>query len=140
MSLVKRLMAFGAVFLMAFAVVGLLWVNSAVAQQVLKEPFPIQTQATFACTQANEGQLSCQVGTQCECKYYKTTREREAHFKWDCGIKRPSCPMVYHVIPGAQQLPPGFTIGRLPGTNGAAGKTLDQRQRNNGNNGNGNGG
>lgn len=137
MTLLPKLMAFCGACLMAFAVVALLWVNPVLAQQVLKEPFPIQTQATFACTQANEGQLSCQVGTQCECKYYKTTREREAHFKWDCGIKRPSCPMVYHVIPGAQQLPPGFTIGRLPGTNGRGdARTPDQRQRGNGNNGN----
>lgn len=84
------------------------------AQETMQQiPFPTQTQATFACSQANEGQLSCQVGTQCECKYFKKTREREAHWRWDCSMKRPSCPMVYTFVPGST-LPPGFALGRLP--------------------------
>lgn len=56
------------------------------------------TAEPLACVAETEGIATCYAGKVCECIYVPAAaaQARPAHFRWDCGILRPSC----HV-PGA---------------------------------------
>lgn len=60
---------------------------------VATAPSTVQGQA-FLCTEATAGQLSCQAGTVCECRFAQASAMEgtPAGWRWDCGIMRPRCP------------------------------------------------
>ncbi len=45
------------------------------------------------CTSKNVGELSCQAGKSCECKFFRASAMAGTpdRFSWDCGINRPNC-------------------------------------------------
>lgn len=47
----------------------------------------------FQCTEATAGQLACQAGTACECRWFHASAMEgtPAGWRWDCGILRPRC-------------------------------------------------
>jgi|SRR5690606_20052413 hypothetical protein len=48
---------------------------------------------SFACGESTAGQLSCQAGVACECRWFPASAMEgtPAGWRWDCGILRPRC-------------------------------------------------
>lgn len=68
----------------------------------------------FLCTEATAGQLSCQAGVACECRYAQASAMdgTPAAWRWDCGILRARCgaPSPATISDPSAALPDGLSI------------------------------
>jgi hypothetical protein len=92
---------------MRWIVIGLSWL-------ALWLPSPVDAQESV-CTIERAGIVVCIAGKLCSCSYDRggTVTGMPAGYRWDCGIKRPSCggaeaPATLNEYP--YLLPPGLTI------------------------------
>ncbi|MEZ5670605.1 MAG: hypothetical protein R3F55_24855 [Alphaproteobacteria bacterium] len=71
---------------------------------------------TFQCTEATAGQLSCQAGVACECRFAQASAMdgTPAGWRWDCGILRPHCgePVPATIEDYSDALPDVLSIDR----------------------------
>ena len=86
----------------------------ALATLAVPSAVPGAAAQAFLCTEATAGQLSCQAGTACECRFAQASAMdgTPAGWRWDCGILRPHCgpPVPATIADPNAALPDGLSI------------------------------